>query len=358
MKNLMDVLKYVTGGLFNIVVSIFLIIAVYTVTVTAFNYGKGLLVEDTSAKTPKEVIVNIADGKDTAKVAELLEEEGLISNKWIFNLQARLNGSYKYFRSGEFRLDMSMSSNEIMETLQSIQYPSEDDQLKITIVEGLTNKQIAAFVESEGLFTAQEFLDACQNGEYDYDFLKGVTRTENRLEGYLFPDTYILPPEPTPDDLITRMLDRFQSVYNSEKRDRAEELGLTTDEIIIMASIIEKEIKLPEEQAVASSVIYNRLKINMPLQMCSTVLYALDKRKDRLLDEDLQVQSPYNTYINGGLPVGAICNPGEGAINAALYPEKTNYIYFVVKDEEIGEHFFTDNDNDFLAAKAQYNQKY
>lgn len=358
MKNFVSVLEFISGGLFNIILTLLLLIAIYTVTLKAFNYGKDLLVEDTSSRPSKEVVINIENGTDTMKVAELLEEEGLIGNKWIFNLQARLNGSYKYFLSGEFKLNTNMGSAEIMQELQSIQYPDESDNLKITIPEGLTNKQIAALVEAEGLFTAAEFLEACENWEYEYSFLEGLPDRENRLEGYLFPDTYNLPPDPEPDDLIIRMLNRFQSVYDGSKQDRAEEMGYTTDEVIIMASIIEKEIKVPEEQAIAASVIYNRLETDMPLQMCSTVLYALDKRKDRLLDEDLQVDSPYNTYINKGLPVGAICNPGESAIDAVLYPEKTNYIYFVVMDDETGEHFFTASDDEFLAAKARYNQKY
>jgi UPF0755 protein len=355
-KNALDVMKFITGGLFNIALALAVTVGVYVSAAKAYDYGKGLLVDDASDRPSKEIVINIADGGDTAAVARALKSEGLIKNALVFQLQSRLNGSYRFFRDGAFTLNQNMSSGEIMVALQSVQFAAREEG-QVRIVEGLSNKQIAAFAESEGLWPAQEFLDACAAFDAPYDFLSDEPGA-GRLEGFLFPDTYNLPPNPDPEDLIIRMLNRFETVFDADMRDKAAELGLTPRDAVTMASIIEKEIKRPEERELCSSVIYNRLNAGMPLQMCSTVLYALDKRKVSLTDEDLLVDSPYNTYRSGGLPAGPICNPGAAAISAALNPEDTDYIFFVVKDEETGEHFFTSSNDEFLSAKAAYNQKY
>jgi UPF0755 protein len=147
-------------------------------------------------------------------------------------------------------------------------------------------------------------------------------------------------------------------------RSRAEELAEETglpidmDKIVIMASIIEKEVSITEERDKVSSIIYRRLGEDMPLQMCSTVLYAMDKRKDRLLLSDLEVDSPFNTYRNTGLPPGAISCPGRSSIMAALYPSNSDILYFVLKDEETGEHLFTSDYDEFVVAKERYGQMY
>lgn len=357
MNRLRNIISFIFGNVFNLVFLLAVVAAVFTFTNRAYEYGRVMLAVSEGSVISKEVIVEIpeeAKGKGMA-VAEILEENGLIDNKYVFYLQSKLNGTDKYFKSGTFTLNTNMGTVDLQEKLMETQYVAADE-LRVTIVEGLTNKEIAAYLEAEEIFTAEEFLAACEE-EYDYSFLEGVTR-ENRLEGYLFPDTYNLPENPEPRDLIVRMLNRFGEIYGAAYLDRTDEMGKSIDEIVIAASIIEKEIKSADERALCASVIYNRLEKNMNLEMCSTILYALDKRKDRLLDSDLQTDSPYNTYIYSGLPVGPICNMGEAAIKAALYPEDTDYLYFVVKDEEAGTHFFTSSYDEFVAAKAQYNQKY
>jgi len=154
------------------------------------------------------------------------------------------------------------------------------------------------------------------------------------------------------------MLTRFEDIYDAETRAKAAEMGLTMDEVIIIASIIEKEIRRDDERELAASVIFNRLNIGMKLEMDATVLYALGVNKDRLLYADLEIVSPYNTYMYHGLPAGPITNPGKACIDAALNPAETNYIYYVVKDSETGEHFFTSDYNEFLIAKELYTSQF
>ncbi len=151
---------------------------------------------------------------------------------------------------------------------------------------------------------------------------------------------------------------KFDDVFTQEYYDQAEELGYTVDEIITIASMIEKEVRVAEERPKVAGVIYNRLNIDMNLQMCSTIMYALEIPRDRLLYRDLEIESPYNTYRNPGLPIGPIANPGAAAIEASLYPESHNYLYFVLKDPETGAHEFNATLDDHNAAKNKYNQKF
>jgi len=361
LKKVINIVSFITGGLLNIGVVLLTLFLVYMGITRGFENGKLFFTDqDNTKRASEDIIIHIPEDADAKDIGLILKAHDLTSNEWAFYLQARLNGTYNLFRPGDHLLNANMTVNEIMEILQKSQYSLPEDELKITIVEGLTNKQIAEFLASKGYFTAKEFLDECADGEYDYPFLQNVPegRDEKRLEGYLFPDTYNLPPNPTPRDVISRMLKRFDDVMTDELRLKAENLNMTIDEVVIMASIIEKEIKVPGERPLCSAVIHNRLEAGQKLEMCSTILYVLDKRKDRLFDSDLQVVSPYNTYINAGLPVGPISNPGAAALTAAVNPANESYLYFVVRDEETGEHFFTASYDDFLTAKALYNQKY
>ncbi len=355
----LDVVGFLTGSVFNIVLTVIIIVLAVTFTQKYFNLGKEFVDESASVSgTPREVAVVVPEGADAMDIARILEENGLVNSKYYFYVQARLNGSYENFYYGTFKLNTGMTTRDIMDALKTMPEAADTNDVRITIPEGKNIKQIAELLESKELFSAADFLEACNSTEYNYDFLDGIKDRPNYLEGYLFPDTYFLSDNPTPEELIKKMLNRFDDVFDYDMRTRAAELGLTIDQVVIMASIIEREISVPNERILASSVIYNRLSEGMPLQMCSTVMYILDKQKDRLLETDLQIQSPYNTYINPGLPVGPIAGPGKASLVAALNPADTKDLYFVLKDEKTGEHFFTPNYDAFLQAKAQYNQKF
>ena len=224
-----------------------------------------------------------------------------------------------------------------MELLQSGK-TSED--LKVTIPEGYTVKQIAAKVAETELCTADEFIEECNKGTFDYDFLKDLPDREYKLEGYLFPDTYLLHEGMTAHDIIDMMLARFDQMYTKEYQKAVADSGHTLDEIVTVASMIEKEIKVDAERATAAGVIYNRLKENMSLGIDATVLYAVGKTSGEL---------------NKGLPLGPISNPGESSFKAALYPEDNDYLYYVVEAVGKDNHVFCKTYDEFLAAKNAYN---
>jgi UPF0755 protein len=206
---------------------------------------------------------------------------------------------------------------------------------KVSIPEGYTVRQIAQFLEAEGLTEGEAFLEKCFSPQYASSL--GVEAKS--LEGYLFPDSYLLPKGLPPEDVTEMMVRQFRQVYTSQYSERSKELGFSDYQILILASIIEKEAAIPEERFLVSSVYHNRLKRNMRLYSCPTVIYGMEDFAGNLTKEDLERYTPYNTYIIRGLPPGPICNPGTEAIRAALYPAETNYLYFVSKND--GSHHFS-----------------
>jgi UPF0755 protein len=215
---------------------------------------------------------------------------------------------------------------------------------------------MAEYFEERGFFTAEEFLYVAQEGHWPFAFLMNVPADRpNRLEGYLFPDTYQIPINPNPGGIITRMLNNFGERVTDDFYEQMEARNMTLDQVIIMASIIERETRLASERPMVSQVIHERIRRNMTLDMCSTVKYTMDEPPVRLLYVHLEIDTPYNTYRVSGLPVGPISNPGLAAIEAALWPSDTNYLYFVLRDETTGEHHFSRTLDEHNAARARYN---
>ena len=209
----------------------------------------------------------------------------------------------------------------------------------VVLPEGLNNKEVAARFDEEtnGSVKAAQFTAATRTYSYKYPFLKGGN---GNLEGFLFPNTYDVTSMTSAHTAVQMMLKDFGKETDSLEWSRAAQLGVTPYQIVTIASIIEKEVKIPEERPLVASVIYNRLKKNMKLGMCSTVLYALGEWKPKLTDKDLQVDSPYNTYKIDGLPPGPINSPGKSAIEAALSPADGTWIYWVVVNPVTGETKF------------------
>lgn len=234
---------------------------------------------------------------------------------------------------------------------------SAPKELTLLIKEGQTQQDIANTLEQMGVMTADQFMNTCNNTTFDYPFLMSLpkdTQRKNKLEGYLYPDTYFIYDNSTPEMVINKLLTRFNELFTPEMIKKASDMGLTIDEVVTIASIIEREVKYTPEKPIVASVVFNRLKQGMKLQMDATVLYAKGEHNDRTLTEDTKIQSPYNTYYVDGLPIGPIGNPSIDTINAVLNPAKTDYLYYVLKDEQTGEHFFTSDYNQFLKAKEQY----
>jgi UPF0755 protein len=229
------------------------------------------------------------------------------------------------------------------------------ETFKVTLPEGLTLKQTAAKVGAEtgGSISASDFEAATREGGYDYDFL---VDTNGNLEGYLFPKTYEFTSRTSARAAVNTLLKQFQLETENLEWSRIQTLGVSQYQVVIIASMIEKEAKLPEDRPLIASVIYNRLKKNMKLGICATVEYALGEWKPELSDKDLQVDSPYNTYKIDGLPPAPICNPGFESIRAALYPASTDFIYYILTGSD-GKHSFTADYNQFLRWKEERNKK-
>jgi len=306
--------------------------------------------------------INIPLNSSTWQIAEILQQEGIIKNSLFFRLYTRYKGYDQKLQAGTYLLSPAMSLDEILNELQ--QGVIFKEGFRFTIPEGFNVEQIAERLENMGLVDKEDFLRLCR--EYpqksSFDFLREVpAQVKYPLEGYLFPDTYEIGEDVSAEQIIRLMLRRFDEVFEEAFRQRAAQLGFSLHEIVTIASLIEKEARVAEERPLISAVFHNRLKSEkMPfLQSCATVQYILGETKAFLTYEDLEVESPYNTYLYPNLPPGPIASPGREAILAALYPAEVDYLYFVYKEDGSGEHYFsrTLEEHNYYKALAQKNRR-
>ncbi|WP_074463578.1 endolytic transglycosylase MltG [Cellulosilyticum sp. I15G10I2] len=323
-----------------------------------FNYTSNIVESDASReKNPniKEISIEILKGTTVKELADLLYENDFISNPFYFRLESKLSKLDTQLKPGKYSISSNMSNTQILKLLTSDMTVAEET-IKFTIPEGYTIIQIADRLENLNIISKESFLDAVNNREYDYAFLRNLPRdTKYALEGYLFPDTYIVRKGATPEEIIIKMLNRFQEII-SQYSNYINSSEYSLHEVLAIASIIEQEAKLSEERPIIAGVIYNRLNSDMKLQMCSTVQYVLEKRKAALSYADLEVVSPYNTYTNTGIPIGPICAPGAESISAALMPDTNDYYFFVVKNEAEGSHSFSATASEHERNKTRYKQ--
>ncbi len=284
----------------------------------------------------KMYVIDVPAGAGASTVANLLANRGIIKYAPLFRMYA---GNRYMFQQGRHSVSSSMTYGELLTTFASYADGGVGDQVEVVIPEGSELKQIASILEASGLVAAQDFMDEVNYGVFDYNFVNAIPREENRLEGYLYPATYQIYPGTSPHDIVMMMLDAFNSkvmpVYNASN---------TTDPVdyvVTMASVIEREAASAEEMPIVSSVFNNRLYEGRKLESCATVQYILGERKPVLSEEDTEIDSPYNTYVNKGLPIGPISSPGLAAIRAALYPEATPYMYFVAAADGSKNYFST-----------------
>ena len=313
------------------------------------------------------ISVSIPAGSTTTSIAQILYDNGIIPDVKKFKMKSRLNGLDGTFQAGDYQFSPSMTTSEIMDLLQN----GRKAEVSFTIPEGYTIKDTAEKLAEEGLIASpEEFYAACEEDwESVFWFLNGVTNEAdpsgtvsakaNRLEGFLYPETYRVPVGAAAHDIVERMLSQFDAVFTplwqeAGGTDGGTVNGLTVHEMVTLASLVERESKAATDRDKIASVIYNRLNIGMKLQIDATVLYALGEWKDRVYYSDLEVDSPYNTYAYAGLPVGPICSSGEASIEGALYPATTNYIYYVLKGDGSGEHNFAEDAATFEQYKAEY----
>lgn len=286
----------------------------------------------------------VAEGDGTSSVAEELYKTGIIKYPVLFKIQSKLGGYDGNFQPGAVTVEDGMSYGQILDLLIT---PSRE-AARITIPEGYEIKQIAQKLDEAGIVAWQDFYAALNPQDYDYPFLQNLPQRDGVMEGYLFPATYEIPEGMSAHDIIDLMLSAFSSQFTQEYYERAAQMGVTVDEIVTMASVVEREAGNDEERARVAGVFYNRRNSGMKFQSCATVQYILGERKPVLSISDTQIDSPYNTYIYPGFPVGPICNPGIESIKAALYPEVTDAYYFVLGKN--GEHIFSNTYEEHLAA--------
>ncbi len=299
-------------------------------------------------EAPATIVVE--EGDTLARVADKLEEANVINSPTFFKLRARIRGEANQIKPGEYRFEPGEDSDEILEKLSSGDSASS---FTVIIPEGLTLSQTAQKLAEQSGIPAEEFEAAAKNTNYGYPFLDDPAI--KTTEGFLFPKKY----EFDRSDDAARIVDRLLKQYLIETRDldlagATDGLNLTEYELITMASLIEKESANADERPLVASVIYNRMRAGMPLQIDAAIQYALGKPQEELKLSDLEVDSPYNTYTNRGLPPGPIASPSRESIKAALEPANTDYLYYVLEADG-NEHFFTDDYDEFLEAKARAN---
>ncbi len=303
---------------------------VLPLAIMLFLYTALYLRTPSHVKGLKETIT-IRRGMTFREVAQLLGDRGIIRGTERFTLLGKFSGASPKVKAGEYELSSDMTPLQVLDALTK----GKVKQYKVSIPEGYTVSQIAEILESRGITNGEVFLERCFSPQY----ASSLGIEADGLEGYLFPDSYLFAKGLKPEDIIEAMLRRFRRVYTSQYSERAKELGFSDHEILTLASVIEKEAAIPWERFLVSGVYHNRLKRNMMLYSCPTVIYGIKNFDGNLTKRDLERYTPYNTYLIRGLPPGPICNPGKEAIVAALYPAKTEYLYFVSKND--GAHHFS-----------------
>lgn len=288
-------------------------------------------------------VITIEKGMSLNSVSNLLLENKIIVNQNIFKLKVITRGLASKIPTGRFLIDGKISDAILIDLI----FNKGPIKLKLTIPEGSQSKNL--------------FQDINTLLNTDYDFNKYFNSTEilekykvnaSSLEGYLYPDTYYLYHDSSPEQIIDILLSEFWKKFDKNLQDRANQLGFSVHEVVTLASIIEGEAMLDSERSTISSVYHNRLKINMKLQADPTIQYIIPGPPKTLSNRDLRIKSDYNTYQNYGLPPGPINNPGIASIKAALYPEDTNFLFFVAQGD--GSHAFTTNEKDHEEAKRIY----
>jgi UPF0755 protein len=291
------------------------------------------------------VSIEVRSGVGVGGIAKRLEEAGVIRSGRLFLILTSLMGVEGKMVAGSYEFDRGMPTLQVIGRLRAgITMP-----LTVTVPEGLRSEEVALLMEREGIVSAEDFRRALASGEYDFDFL--AERPEGTgLEGYLFPATYGFSRAVTADVVVRRMLAAFDELVTPELRQAMQAAGLTLHEGVTLASIVEREAVQPDERPLIAGVFLNRLRLGMPLGADPTVQYALagDPQsverfgfwKQGLTLEDLEVESPYNTYVNGGLPPGPIANPGLDSLEAVAHPAETGYLYFVARED--GSHVFAE----------------
>ena len=302
-----------------------------------------LFVPPSREKVWKEI--QITEGMSFKAISGTLKKEGVIRYRGYFEILGRLQGISRRVRMGYYGLNTNMSIWEVLDALRKgriIEY-------EVIVPEGYNLFQIGWTLAKTPLISdPQQFIKLVRNKPY----VSSLGIEADTLEGYLFPDTYYFPKGMKIEEIPRRMVQRYKAVFDGSYRTRGEQLGLTEQQVVTLASIIEKEAKVSSERKLISAVYHNRLKKGMRLQADPTCVYGTKAWITQVTRQDLRRKSPYNTYLHKGLPPGPIANPGQGSILAALYPEPVDYLFFVAQGD--GSHFFSNDYGNHEKAVGRY----
>ncbi|MDQ6927947.1 MAG: endolytic transglycosylase MltG [Actinomycetota bacterium] len=316
--------------------------------VLLFTWVRGQI--NPSGSPGKEVQITVTKGMSTGSLASLLERKGVIKSATVFTYYARFNGADS-IKAGDFTLHANSSMGQVVKVLEAGPNVQID---RITIPEGLNLKETAARVGALPGRSADRFLAIAMSGTVHSRYQPAGS---NNLEGFLMPDTYFIDRKDDEARILTRMVSAFDdTATQADIEGGAARLGLTPDQVVVVASLVEREAKVDDDRGKIARVIYNRLAKKMPLQIDATVQYALGQQKAKLLNKDLEIDSPYNTYKVSGLPPGPIAAPGRKSLDAALNPTPGAWLYYVIADAN-GRHNFANTSAEFEKFKAEAKAK-
>ncbi|AJG97848.1 aminodeoxychorismate lyase [Clostridium beijerinckii] len=325
-----------------------IILFLFVITLT-FVISYSSTIRKPLKSTEDSIIIEVKQGEGFYDILDKLDKENKLTNKLLIKVNLAIDKRKVNLTEGIYEINTNSSLEELIKSLEN--KDGDKDLVKLTIPEGYSIEDIAKSVEDKGICSKDEFIKDVKDYKLP-SFMKNNNKKRYNLEGYLYPDTYLIEKGSNANDVIKSMLDRFEDVLKqAEDETKVEISDEDAEKIVTIASMIEREARVPGDRPLISSVIYNRLEKDMKLQIDAAVIYALGYHVDVVLNKHLEVDSPYNVYKYKGLPVGPIANPGLDCIKAALLPEKTDYLYYIMKDD--GSHYFTNNYKDFLDKKKE-----
>lgn len=299
--------------------------------------------------TSEEIHVEVKQGDSLLSILERLKSEDKLKNYTMTKIYFKLKAKNVTLSKGNYVVKGDCTLKEFLETL------SEGGlSVQVTIPEGSDIEKIAEILQEKDIISKEEFIKAVNEYELP-DYIKKDEGERYALEGYLYPETYTFSKGISGKEIIDSMLSQFRKVIDDIERENNIVIrDDSLEKVVTKASMIEKESRVDKDRALISSVIDNRMKINMKLRLDATVLYALGKHKEKVYYKDLEVKSPYNTYYITGYPVGAISSPGKKSLEAAVMPATTDYKFYLLKTDGSNEHYFTSSDIDFEKKKQEY----
>jgi UPF0755 protein len=319
-----------------------IVVAVGVVVTAAALWFRSAVYADRALPAAATTVV-VPQGSTFGDVAAALRASGVLAQPLAFRLLAHFRNDEAEVQSGEYRFPAHQTTDEILQRLVR----GEADAVWLTIPEGFTAVQIGERLAEHGLGDAPAFARYAATTSLDVDGTRAPS-----LEGYLFPDTYLLPRDAAPDRIAGILTNQFFRELPADAAARAQRFGLTVPQVITIASLIEREAKADDERALMAGVYYNRLRAGMPLQVDATIEYVFPEHHTVITRRDLAIRSPYNTYLNTGLPPTPIANPGKASIDAAFSPQPSRFLYYVYKGD--GHHAFAATLEEHNANVAKY----